>query len=126
MFILVYFIKTCQKLLKSFVNNRKYKTNSQTFLISREQVRDVGCVEDHVDVFHERLLLYLLVAEEEYKGISLSCLLHHRSDVFPPIGERVSPENYFLIITEKRKFESAVHKLRGQLGGPFWENFYFK
>ena len=67
--------------------------NQLRFFIWREQVWNVSCVENHVDVLHVGLLLDLLIVEEEDGLQSISTRLqHHLLYVVAPILEGIGPE----------------------------------
>lgn len=50
--------------------------NDVCFLISREDVGNIPCIENHTDVLHERLILDLVVRKQEHGPLTISsCFL---------------------------------------------------
>lgn len=82
-----------------------------SLLIRWEDVGHVTCVQKHVDVFHKRLVLDLVVREEEHSALGgHSGLQHDLLQVLPPIVACVILCDFDLVELVR------VHEC-GQLGG---------
>lgn len=52
--------------------------NNLSFLVSREDIGDIPSIKNHVNIFNERFVLYLIVTEQENHLLTLgACFNHH-------------------------------------------------
>ena len=77
------------------------------------QVGNVARIQQHVDILQERLLLDLMVAEQEdHRHALLAGFAHHSPDVVTPVVERVVLGDLnleeFVVGDERRQLSGAL------------------